>query len=115
MRDDYGCTDTARVAIKINNITNEISTLIPNAISPNGDGINDEFYGKGDYIKKFEMMIFDRWGNRIFATEDYKLGWDGRANFGSEVVQRDVYVWKVELLDKQNRRRKFIGNVTLVN
>lgn len=110
----FGCWDTI---IKQIDIFEEFVFFAPNSFSPDENGINDIFLptARAYDFSSFSMMIFDRWGNRIFATEDYKLGWDGRANFGSEVVQRDVYVWKVELLDKQNRRRKFIGNVTLVN
>jgi gliding motility-associated-like protein len=80
VRDDYGCTDTARVAIKINNITNEISTLIPNAISPNGDGKNDVW--KLEFLKLLypnaEIDIFSRWGENIYnSTGSYSEPWDG--------------------------------------
>jgi hypothetical protein len=73
VRDDYGCTDTARVAIRINNITNEISTLIPNAISPNGDGKNDVW--KLEFLKLLypnaEVDIFSRWGEQLFSSKGY--------------------------------------------
>lgn len=80
VKDDYGCSDTARVAIRINNVTTEISTLIPNAISPNGDGKNDVW--KLEFLKLLypnaEIDIFSRWGENIYTSKDgYLEPWDG--------------------------------------
>jgi gliding motility-associated-like protein len=92
----------------------EFTFFIPNAFSPNDDGINDEFYGKGEYIKEYEMNIFDRWGNLIYHCEDINDHWDGRANHGSEVAQEDVYVYVVKLTDNHDKKHKYIGTVTIV-
>ena len=82
VNDDYGCTDTARVAIRINNVTNEISTLIPNAISPNGDGKNDVW--KLDFLQllypNVEIDIYNRWGESVFNSKGYNTPWDGTYN-----------------------------------
>ena len=54
---------------------------VPNAFTPNGDGINDVFriYGTNvDYITKYNFQIFDRWGQMIFNTNDITQGWDGK-------------------------------------
>ena len=90
------------------------SIAIPNAFSPNGDGINDEFYGKGDYVKDFEMMIFDRWGNLIFFADDINKHWDGIANHGKEMAQQDVYVYTVKITDANDKKHKYTGTVTIV-
>jgi gliding motility-associated-like protein len=53
---------------------------LPNAFTPNGDGLNEVFkpiIHKAEYLKEYEMSIFDRWGNCIFSTRDYQTGWDG--------------------------------------
>ena len=78
--DGYGCSDTARVALRINNVTNEISTLIPNAISPNGDGKNDVW--KLDFLNilypKATVEIYNRWGENVYSSEGgYTSPWDG--------------------------------------
>ena len=88
----------------------------PNAFTPNDDGTNEIFLpqGIGYDIKTFNMMIFDRWGNLIYTTDDYKKGWDGKANQGTEIAQIDVYVWKVSLVDNQKRMHKYIGHVSIV-
>ncbi|NND06673.1 MAG: gliding motility-associated C-terminal domain-containing protein [Saprospiraceae bacterium] len=91
---------------------------IPNAFSPNGDGHNDFFYVQGRYpyqIASFE--IYNRWGNRLFATEDILVndetaGWDGLA--GSESMIPAVYVYKVVLTFVDGSTRHFTGDVTLV-
>src|ERR1019366_8240266 len=92
----------------------EFSFFIPNAFTPNDDKINDVFGGSGGGIIQFQLLIFDRWGNQIFSADDISKTWDGRANGGSEVVQQDVYVWKVKLTDVFKKEHNYIGTVTIV-
>ncbi len=107
----YGCLDTVIHEIFIDP---EFTFFIPNAFSPNADGINDEFLGQGGGIVKYELIIFDRWGNLIFRSDDLNKAWDGKANRGDDIAQIDVYVWKVNLTDVFNKKHYFIGTVTLV-
>lgn len=51
---------------------------LPNSFSPNGDGVNEIFQAQGEYIDKFEMAVFDRWGNLLFKSNDINIGWDGK-------------------------------------
>jgi gliding motility-associated-like protein len=111
VQNSYGCRDTT---IKPVEIGPEFTFYIPNAFTPNGDGVNDFFYGKGIGIIKYELLIFDRWGNEIFKGDDLNKMWDGRANGGSEIAQQDVYVWKVNLTDVFDKKHNYIGTVTLV-
>ncbi len=53
---------------------------VPNAFSPNGDGVNDEFMvypAQGVEFLAFELLVFDRWGNLLFSSQDHRSGWDG--------------------------------------
>ncbi|MCB0634354.1 MAG: gliding motility-associated C-terminal domain-containing protein, partial [Lewinella sp.] len=62
-------------------ILKEYEVYIPNAFSPNGDGINDEFriYGSEQFVQVHALQIFDRWGTQIYQqTEGETFGWDGR-------------------------------------
>ncbi|WP_141655460.1 T9SS type B sorting domain-containing protein [Roseivirga seohaensis] len=52
--------------------------FIPNAFSPNNDGVNDEFKPVTDCELQYSMQIFNKWGEIIFSTEDITKGWDGR-------------------------------------
>jgi len=108
---NFGCTDNIQVCVVIEP---EFTFFIPNAFSPNGDGINDEFYAKGDFILDFEMFIYDRWGNMIFFADDINKHWDGIASHGKEVAQQDVYVYVVKITDHKDKKHKYMGTVTIV-
>jgi len=77
--DAYGCTDTARHVVKINNVTNEITELIPTAISPNGDGKNDIWHL--EFIQSFYPTAtiegYNRWGENVVDSVGYRKPWDG--------------------------------------
>ncbi len=92
----------------------EYSFYIPNAFTPDGDGINDDFFGKGTGILEYQLMVFDRWGNFIFVSDDINEGWDGKANQGADVAQQDVYVWKVSITDIFKKKHNYTGTVTIV-
>lgn len=87
-----GCYDSTSVWIFINTVTNEINTLIPNAISPNGDGYNDVW--KLEFINLLfpnaTVEIFNQWGQQLFYSEGYDVPWDGRYN-GDDVPDGNYY------------------------
>lgn len=73
-----------------------VNIYIPNAFTPNGDGINDSFGVKGEGIRNFHLYIYNRWGEKIFETTNPKQHWDGLyagqpAEQGSYVVQVSAY------------------------
>jgi gliding motility-associated-like protein len=89
---------------------------VPNALSPNGDGVNEVFLAEGlglDKTSKFELMVFNRWGERIFKTDDPTYPWDGRRN--GVKSQTDVYVWKIIVTNPySNEKKDYLGHVTLL-
>lgn len=107
----YGCADTAYKTVIIDP---EFVFYIPNSFSPDGDGMNDTFMGKGLFIKEFKMTIFDRWGNSIFISDDINKSWNGKANLGPDIALQDVYVYVIELKDFKNKNHSYKGIVTLV-
>ncbi len=60
------------------------------------------------------MAVFDRWGNKIFESNDLNKGWNGKVHSKGDIVQEDVYVWKVHVTDYQGKARKYIGHVTIL-
>lgn len=108
---NFGCTNTVVIPVEIGP---EFTFYIPNCVTPNGDGVNDYFFGDGIGIVDYDIWIFDRWGNEIFHGTYLYDKWDGRANGGKDVAQQDVYVWKVRLTDVFDRRHAYIGTVTIV-
>jgi len=107
----YGCADsTYRTVI----IEPDWAFFVPNAFSPNGDGINDTFGGNGYGVLEYQMFIFDRWGNRVFDTDSMQKPWTGKANLGASIAQMDVYVYKISIKDSLKKKHEFTGTVTLV-
>lgn len=108
----YGCTDDTTIEVIVEP---EFTFYIPNAFTPNADGINDVFFGTGIGIAKYEMWIFDRWGNLIFTCTDLNTTWDGTVQGkGGDLCQIDTYVWKVAITDVFDKRHKYIGHVSLI-
>lgn len=114
--DSYGCTSTADMYIEVYKKRN---VFVPNAFSPNGDGINDNFvpFGGHDVRVVKEFLVFDRQGNMVFSAynilpSDLSFGWDG--TFKGKQMQPAVFAWfaKVEFID--NETEIFKGDVTLV-
>lgn len=95
-------------------IGSEFTFFIPNAFSPNDDDVNDVFGASGGGIVKFQLSIFDRWGNQVFNADEISKTWDGKVGSGAEVLQRDVYVWKVNLTDVFKKEHDFFGTVTIM-
>ncbi|HTF02599.1 MAG TPA: PKD domain-containing protein, partial [Bacteroidia bacterium] len=107
-----GCTDDTTLTVIVEP---EFTFFIPNAFTPNGDGMNDVFFGTGIGIAKYEMWIFDRWGNLIFTCSDLNQTWDGTVQGkGGDLCQIDTYVWKVAITDVFDKRHKYIGHVSLI-
>lgn len=75
---------------------------VPNSFTPNGDGKNDVFLPQHDCIfETYDMMIFDRWGEKIFETTDPFKGWDGR--YHGDLVEQGVYVVKFNYKGEDER------------
>jgi len=106
------CADTI---VKCLRVEAPYTFYIPSAFTPNNDGWNDMFMGEGTYIRTFNIMIFDRWGNKIFESNDINKGWNGKVKSQTgSLVQEDVYVYKVEITDAYNAQHKYIGRVTML-
>ncbi len=111
VKNSDGCIDTVEHDIFIGP---EFTFYIPNVFTPNGDGINDYFFGSGIGIIKYNLWIFNRWGDLIFNARDINQKWDGIANDGENKAQIDVYIWKVKLTDVFNKTHYYIGTVSIV-
>lgn len=108
---EYSCYDTTYLTITIEP---DWAFFIPNVFTPNGDGVNDSFQGYGFGLLKYNMSIFDRWGNHIYYTDNYDKPWDGRANYGKNVAQQDVYIYQFVVSDIHDKKHVYTGTVTLV-
>lgn len=86
---------------------------VPNAFTPNGDGINDVFRPLPVGITRLDrFQVFNRWGEEIFITSKYLRGWDG--NFGGRKAEAGTYVWVVQGLNTDGKLVEKRGTVTLI-
>ena len=110
---DFGCVGVDSVQLEEQCPT---VALFPNVFSPNGDGVNDFFEVKGNDIIAMTLIIYDRWGNLIYETNDFTQGWDGR--WREQDAPNGVYVWMIQLEgfneDGTTFSRVDSGTVTLV-
>ncbi len=101
------CSSTDTMNIDLN-----CELFIPNAFSPNGDNINDEFKVIQTVILQFNMQIYDRWGELVFETDHPAKGWDGTYNEMNCSIGVYAYYVKATLADNKIIERK--GNLTLL-
>ncbi len=66
-------------------------TYIPNVFTPNNDGINDEFRIIGKDLHQSQLLIYNRWGECVFESNDINTGWDGR--YKGNMCPQDTYLW----------------------
>lgn len=95
-------------------VTQQPRIFFPNAFLPLG--VNREFRGKGVFIEEttgFNMQVYNRWGEKLFETNDYTLGWDGRAP-NDEFVMPGVYVYVVNFIGKNQKAYSQKGTLTIL-
>ncbi|MCF6172140.1 MAG: gliding motility-associated C-terminal domain-containing protein, partial [Bacteroidales bacterium] len=89
---------------------------LPNAFTPNGDGLNDIFKAipKYDYVSKYQLTIFNRWGQQIFECNDIDCGWDG--NYNGKASPNGAYIYKIvyEEISRPGQSKTLEGTVVLV-
>ncbi len=93
----YGC-DVQQDTLKVVLEDCDCDFYVPNTFTPNGDAINEGFQVYQDCpIEYFELILFNRWGDVVFETNDLNFMWDGRKKDGS-YVQDGVYTWQIKFL-----------------
>lgn len=107
----YNCSDSITKKLYVSPTSNY---YVPNAFTPNGDGVNDVFYVRGYNISDFELFIFNRWGELIFVSNDINLGWNGKKHNNLQEAQIDTYVYKVFLTDILGKKHESTGLVSLI-
>lgn len=110
---EYACKDSI---IKLVIIRPAYAIYIPNAFTPNSDGLNDGFKAEGVGIDQFSLQVFDRWGKLIFESDDINKAWDGSVNGKGdfETTKQEVYVWKAQVVDVLKQKHSMVGHVTLL-
>lgn len=105
--DSNGCAATDSLLVQVIG-----SLFVPNAITPNGDGINDFFRAVGSEIEEFHLQIFNRWGELIFETRDIDEGWNGGVD--QHYVESEVYIWDIRAKEQTGVTFERRGHVTVI-
>ena len=108
VQNKYGCSDTIVKTIKVES---DFNIYVPNAFTPNGDELNDNFLPILRGTKFYTLSIFDRWGAKLFETNSTETGWDG--TYKGEEAKQDVYVWKINVSSNSGEQKTMSGQVTL--
>jgi gliding motility-associated-like protein len=107
--DSSGCGYLLNVKLEVEIELNEI--FVPDAFSPNSDGINDKVFVRGS-IKEFSFSVFNRWGEMVFRTQNQSQGWDGY--FRGKELDAGVFVYYLSGTDAVGNEFNKKGNITLV-
>ncbi|HEV7230529.1 MAG TPA: PKD domain-containing protein [Bacteroidia bacterium] len=108
-----GCKDSIRLNIIIHDV---VSIYIPNAFTPNGDGLNDLFGPVGFHLTpaNFEMYVFNRWGLQVYYTNDPDKPWNGTINNGGVPSPQDSYAYRISYQDISGKIQHLVGGFNLI-
>ncbi len=109
--DRNGCWSVDTFPVEVRNDC-KLIFYMPNTFSPNKDGINEYIAPVTYNIDEFEFMIYDRWGNLMFFTNQSEK-WDGTAPSGGD-APIGVYSWKISYTDMENQPQVEVGTLNLI-
>ena len=104
-----GCSDTSCQDISVIIVP---GVDVPNAFSPNGDGLNDMIYVRGIGVTKMTWRIYNRWGAVVYLGTDIAEGWDGR--YKGKLQAQDVYHYTLDVEFSSHEKFAKKGDITLL-
>ncbi|MCC7297900.1 MAG: gliding motility-associated C-terminal domain-containing protein [Bacteroidia bacterium] len=105
-----GCLDTSYKSIEL--LSGQYG-WVPSSFSPNGDGRNDFFKIEGlSAVNEFELIVYNRWGEKIFSTTNPEEGWNG--DYMGSPALTGVYAYRINLIFFTGKRQAIHGEVTLL-
>lgn len=109
----YSCqiSDTAQLTVTTLNPFGD-GIYVPNAFSPNGDGINDLFLVYGTAIASVRLIIYNQWGGQLFISTDIQKGWDGTHN--GQKAPAGLYTYALEAIMQDGKRITRGGSFHLI-
>ncbi len=116
VKNDGGCFASDKVSVYVTCENGNV--FVPNTFSPNGDGVNDIFYPRGNGVINVKTFtVFNRWGEIVFQKANFNannssVGWDG--TYKGAKLAPDVFVYTLEVVCTNNQSLVFKGNVALL-
>jgi gliding motility-associated-like protein len=113
VRHPNNCRDTISKWV---DIVPEVTYFLPNAFSPNEDGTNELYLGKGitQYIQGFQIAIYDRWGQRVFENADARVGCNGLFDNTGLACEQGMYSYKIRYQKPRGQQYELTGQILLV-
>ncbi|MFY7946456.1 MAG: PKD domain-containing protein, partial [Bacteroidia bacterium] len=108
---DKGCVNTFSRNVLVGP---DIIVFIPDVFTPDGAGVNrnNTFMITAQNYRTMNMTVYNRWGEKLYETDDITKGWDGTSNGVN--CQQEVYVYHIEVISFEGKLYKFDGTVTLL-
>jgi gliding motility-associated-like protein len=106
---ELGCTD-----ITYEVVYPPIELYVPNAFTPDGDGINDVFQVYGSGILRYELIIFNRWGDVIFRSTDMDQAWTGNVRNGDYFAKDGVYTYVIKYEGVSKEAEEISGQILII-
>ena len=110
--DGNGCSNTAEITLRVFTECITPYIFVPNAFSPNGDLLNDELFVRGNLIDELNFAIYNRWGEKVFETQDQSVSWDG--TYKGKPLSPDVYAYYLEVRCFNGETYFEKGNISLI-
>ena len=107
-----GCTDDTSIIIRL---TNPLVFWVPNTITPDNDEHNQDFlpvFPDPGLVKEYKLLIFNRWGEIVFESNDIEVGWDG--SYSGQNVQVGTYIWQIEFSDLESTNYIKNGHINVI-
>jgi gliding motility-associated-like protein len=105
---EFGCKASDDVCVEI---TTNSEMFIPNSFTPNDDGLNDVFFVYGFSLPEIKIEIFDRWGEKVFSSNNQKIGWDG--TYKGTACKSDIYVYNLSYKSLNGKKQFKTGHVSI--
>lgn len=105
-----GCTDVAVRKVRIKDV---YRLYVPTGFTPDENGLNDGLQIKGRGVARFEIKIYDRWGSRVFQSDDISKSWNGKGPDGVD-VPHGMYIWRITTIDTEGYRHEEKGTLFLL-
>lgn len=107
---DDGCTSTDSTIIIVEQPCTEL--FVPTIFSPNGDGKNDVLCVYGSCVASIQFDIYNRWGERVFSTQDQSDCWDGI--YKGKMLNTVTFAYKLKVTLTDGQEIEDAGNINLV-
>ena len=113
-KDQFNCKHLLKIIYVVvqTDLCNEGTVYLPTGFTPNGDGTNDVLYIRSNFVTEVYLTIYDRWGEKLFETNDVKNGWDGV--FKGKQLDQGVYGYYMTFRCNNGQESFKKGNITLL-